>query len=229
MVKGIVLAGGTGSRLYPLTHAVNKHLLPIYNKPMIYYPLSVLMLAGVKDIAIITTYDDQEPFYKLLGNGSDYGIRLTSLIQYEPNGLAEAFIIAEDFLRGDDVILVLGDNLFFGSGFTDIISNVKPPTIFAYKVSDPERYGVVEIKDGQARTIVEKPLKPASSFAIPGLYFLDSRCVDYAKQATPSDRGELEITSVLHKYMLNGGLSVQELGRGIAWFDCGTFDSMLNA
>ncbi|MEC5424044.1 glucose-1-phosphate thymidylyltransferase RfbA [Virgibacillus sp. C22-A2] len=233
-MKGIILAGGSGTRLYPLTKSISKQLLPIYDKPMIYYPISVLMLAGIKDILIISTPEDTPRFQQLLGNGTELGINLTYSIQEEPNGLAEAFIIGEEFIGKDDVSLILGDNIFYGHEFTShlerVSSQLSGATIFGYNVKDPERFGVVEFdSNGQVLSIEEKPIFPKSNYAITGLYFFDNQVIDVAKSVKPSERGELEITDILNEYLIKGQLKVDLLGRGFAWLDTGTHESLLEA
>jgi glucose-1-phosphate thymidylyltransferase len=233
-MKGIVLAGGSGTRLYPITLAMSKHLLPVYDKPMIYYPISVLMLAGIRDILIITTPRDLSSYKRLLGDGKDFGIKLTYVVQKKPNGLAEAFILGEDHIGDDNVALILGDNIFYGQGFSPILRSAKlnssGATIFAYAVKDPCRFGVVEFDDDmRAISIEEKPLKPKSNMAVTGLYFYDNSVVEIAKAVKPSDRGELEITSINNVYLKNGNLKVEELGRGFAWLDTGTHQSLIEA
>lgn len=233
-MKGIVLAGGAGTRLYPITRGVSKQLLPVYDKPMIYYPLSVLMLAQIRDIMIITTQDDQASFKRLLGDGEDFGIRLTYAVQPSPNGLAEAFIIGEDFIGKSSVCLVLGDNIFYGQGFRPMLiqsaSETSGATIFSYQVKNPEQFGVVEFDDEMmALSIEEKPAHPKSKHAVTGLYFYDNDVIGIAKGISPSQRGELEITSVNQRYLERGDLRVQIMGRGFAWLDTGTHESLLDA
>lgn len=232
--KGIILAGGSGTRLYPLTMAVSKQLLPIYDKPMIYYPLTVLMLAGIREIMIITTPQDQDQFQRLLGDGSQWGIQLDYKIQPSPDGLAQAFILAEDFLDGAPSAMVLGDNIFFGHGLPQVLAAADAQengaTVFGYHVSDPEHYGVVDFDaDGTVKTIIEKPAVPPSNYAVTGLYFVDGSAPERAKQVTPSARGELEITSLLESYLTDGALCVEKMGRGYAWLDTGTHASLLDA
>jgi len=233
-MKGIILAGGSGTRLYPVTKGVSKHVLPIYDKPMVYYPLSVLMLAGINDIMIITTSEDCDSFVRMLGDGSDFGITLTYKIQPSPDGLAQAFILGEDFIGKDSVCLILGDNIFWGQGFTPILKNAvnrqKGATVFGYQVKDPERFGVVEFDASKkAISLEEKPKDPKSNFAVTGLYFYDNDVIEMAKKVRPSDRGELEITTLNQMYLERGDLHVEILGRGFAWLDTGTYESMLEA
>ena len=232
--KGIVLAGGSGTRLYPITMGISKQLLPIYDKPMIYYPISVLMLAGIRDIAMITTPQDQEQFQRTLGDGSQWGISLTYIVQPSPDGLAQAYILAEGFLDGAPSAMVLGDNIFFGHGLPEILADADAQpsggTVFGYHVSDPERYGVVGFDEGGvAQTIVEKPDVPASNYAVTGLYFLNGDAPKLAREVQPSPRGELEITSLLEMYLAKGALRVNRMGRGYAWLDTGTHGSLLDA
>lgn len=232
--KGIILAGGSGTRLYPVTMGVSKQLLAIYDKPMIYFPMTTLMFAGIREIAVITTPGDQDQFKRILGDGSQWGLRLEYIVQPSPDGLAQAFILAEDFLDGAPSALVLGDNIFFGDGLPEMLESadakVAGGTVFGYRVSDPERYGVVGFDgDGVANSIVEKPEKPASNYAVTGLYFLDETAPERARAVAPSDRGELEITTLLEMYLGEGALTVERMGRGYAWLDTGTHDSLLDA
>ena len=232
--KGIILAGGSGTRLWPITMGVSKQLLPIYDKPMIYYPLSVLMLAGLREIAIITTPEDQAQFMRLMGDGSQWGLSLTYIVQPSPDGLAQAYLLARDFLNGAPSAMVLGDNIFFGHGLPEMLASADAQamggTVFGYRVADPERYGVVSFgPDGKAHEIVEKPVVPPSNYAVTGLYFLDGRAPDLAAQVQPSLRGELEITELLQMYLREGTLRVEQMGRGFAWLDTGTHGSLLDA
>ncbi|MBT4470625.1 MAG: glucose-1-phosphate thymidylyltransferase RfbA [Rhodobacterales bacterium] len=232
--KGILLAGGSGTRLYPITMGISKQLLPIYDKPMVYYPLSVLMLAGINEIAIITTPHDNNQYRALLGNGSQWGINLTYIIQPKPEGLAQAFILAEEFLNGSESTLILGDNIFHGDGIRELLQKANNSTaaanIFGYHVSDPERYGVIDFDaNGNVKSIIEKPKKPKSNHAVVGLYFLDETAPDRAKNIKPSDRGELEITSLLNTYLEDKSLLVHQMSRGYAWLDTGTHASLLDA
>lgn len=232
--KGIILAGGSGTRLYPITRGVSKQLLPIYDKPMIYFPISVLMLAGIREIAMITTPHDQEQFKRTLGDGSQWGISIEYIVQPSPDGLAQAYILAEDFLDGAPSAMVLGDNIFFGHGLPSLLSEASNQpsggTVFGYRVADPERYGVVGFDaDGKAETIIEKPEVPPSNYAVTGLYFLDGTAPEKARSVQPSERGELEITSLLEMYLEEGSLTVKSMGRGYAWLDTGTHASLLDA
>jgi glucose-1-phosphate thymidylyltransferase len=232
--KGIILAGGSGTRLYPITIGVSKQLLPIYDKPMIYYPISVLMLAGIREIAIITTPEDQAQFMRTLGDGRQWGVQFTYIVQPSPDGLAQAYLLARDFLDGAPSAMVLGDNIFFGHGLPEILAAANNSeaagTVFGYQVADPERYGVVDFgPEGDVRAIIEKPAVPPSPFAVTGLYFLDGSAPDRAASVKPSPRGELEITSLLESYLHDGSLDVQKMGRGFAWLDTGTHASLLDA
>jgi len=232
--KGIILAGGSGTRLYPVTQGVSKQLLPVYDKPMVYFPLSVLMLAGLREIAVITTPEDQEQFRRTLGDGAQWGISLSYIAQPAPEGLAQAYILARDFLAGAPSAMCLGDNIFFGHGLPELLdaadARAAGGTVFGYRVADPERYGVVDFDaDGRARAIIEKPARPPSHYAVTGLYFLDGTAPERAARVTPSARGELEITSVLESYLAEGQLAVETMGRGFAWLDTGTHASLLDA
>jgi glucose-1-phosphate thymidylyltransferase len=231
--KGIILAGGSGTRLYPVTLAVSKQLLPLYDKPMIYYPLSVLMLAGIREIAVITTPHDQDQFRRLMGDGSQWGLSLTWIEQASPDGLAQAYLLTEEFLAGAPSAMVLGDNIFFGHGLPEMMARADARdgggTVFGYRVADPERYGVVDFDGERVHAIVEKPARPPSNFAVTGLYFLDGTAPARARQVRPSPRGELEITSLLESYLAEGALTVERMGRGFAWLDTGTHASLLDA
>lgn len=232
-MKGIILAGGSGTRLYPITKGISKQLMPIYDKPMVYYPLSVLMLAGINEVLIITTPEDNDQFRRLLGSGEEIGCKFSYAVQEKPNGLAQAFVIGADFVGNDKVALVLGDNIFYGSGFSKLVQSFNDVTgaaIFAYEVSDPERYGVVEFDENfKALSIEEKPKEPKSNYAVPGLYFYDNSVVEIAKNIQPSPRGEYEITDVNKVYLQQGALQVGVMDRGVAWLDTGTFDSLSDA
>jgi glucose-1-phosphate thymidylyltransferase len=233
-MKGIILAGGSGTRLHPATLAINKQLIPVYDKPMIYYPLSVLMMAGIRDILIISSPEHIESYKRLFGDGSGWGLNISYAIQPKPDGLAQAFTIGEEFIGDDDVALVLGDNIFFGAGLSDLLAKARErkegATVFAYEVDDPERYGVVELAtDGHAISLEEKPLHPKSRFAVTGLYFYDNKVIEYAKALQPSARGEYEITDLNRIYMEKGALFVEKMSRGYAWLDTGTHDSLLEA
>jgi glucose-1-phosphate thymidylyltransferase len=234
MRRGIILAGGSGTRLHPLTLAISKQLLPIYDKPMIYYPLSVLLLAGVREILIITTPEDQAGFKRLLGDGSQLGVRFEYIVQPRPDGLAQAYILGEEFVAGEPSVMVLGDNIFFGQGFSQMLrsahARTQGATVFGYPVHDPERYGVVELGEGgKVLGIEEKPAKPKSNYAVTGLYFYDGRASEYARSLKPSERGELEITALNQVYLEAGELNIELLGRGFAWLDTGTHDSLIQA
>ena len=234
MLKGIILAGGSGTRLYPITRGICKQLVPIYNKPMIYYPLATLMLAGIQEILIITTPEDQASFVRLLGDGRDLGLRLSYTVQESPDGLAQAFILGREFVGRDRVALALGDNIFFGHGFPDVLRSASErldgATVFGYLVRDPERYGVVEFdREGRAISLEEKPTQPRSPYAVTGLYFYDNQVLEIAANLKPSPRGELEITDVNREYLTRGQLVVEKLGRGVAWLDTGTHESLLQA
>ena len=233
-MKGIILAGGKGTRLYPLTMAVSKQLLPVYDKPMIYYPLSMLMLAGIREVLVITTREDSQQYQRLLGDGSRLGMHFQFAVQAVPRGLADAFIVGKEFIGDDDVCLILGDNIFFGHGMPEILRSAAEletgAVVFAYPVRDPERYGVVEFdQSGKAISLEEKPLKPRSNYAVPGIYFYDNRVVGYAEELEPSPRGEIEITDINKRYLGDGELAVKVLGRGVAWLDAGTHESLLQA
>ena len=233
-MKGIILAGGKGTRLYPLTMAVSKQLLPVYDKPMIYYPLSMLMLSGIREVLVITTPEDSQQYQRLLGDGSRLGMHFQFAVQAVPRGLADAFIVGKEFIGDDDVCLILGDNIFFGHGMPEILRSAAEletgAVVFAYPVRDPERYGVVEFdQSGKAISLEEKPLKPRSNYAVPGIYFYDNRVVGYAEELEPSPRGEIEITDINKRYLGDGELAVKVLGRGVAWLDAGTHESLLQA
>ncbi|WP_067696342.1 glucose-1-phosphate thymidylyltransferase RfbA [Nocardia jejuensis] len=231
-MRGIILAGGTGSRLHPITRGVSKQLVPVYDKPMVYYPLSTLMLAGIRDILVITTPEDSAAFTRLLGDGSRFGISITYVVQPEPDGLARAFVLGADHIGGESAALVLGDNIFHGPGLGTKLNrfdNLDGGAVFAYRVSDPTSYGVVEFADGRAISIEEKPQRPRSNYAIPGLYFYDNDVIEIARELKPSDRGEYEITDINRAYLEQGRLHVEVLARGTAWLDTGTFDSLLDA
>ena len=233
-MKGVILAGGKGTRLYPLTMAISKQLLPVYDKPMIYYPLSMLMLAGIREILLITTPEDSEQYKRLLGDGSKLGMSFEYATQAVPRGLADAFLVGKEFIGDDKVCLILGDNIFFGHGLPQVLRSAAEQEIgavvFAYPVKDPERYGVVEFdENGKAISLEEKPLKPRSNYAVPGIYFYDNRVVRYAEELEPSPRGEIEITDINRRYLNDGELSVKVLGRGVAWLDAGTHESLLQA
>lgn len=232
--KGIILAGGSGTRLYPITQAVSKQLLPLYDKPMIYYPLSVLMLAGIREVAMITTPDDQAQFQRLLGDGSHLGLQFEWIIQPSPDGLAQAYLLAEEFLDGASSAMILGDNVYYGHGLPEILASANAQstggTVFGYQVADPERYGVVEFdRDGRAISVIEKPENPKSDYAVTGLYFFDGRAPALARNIVPSSRGELEITALISQYLDEGSLTVELMGRGFAWLDTGTHDSLMEA
>ena len=232
--KGIILAGGTGTRLYPITMGVSKQLLPVYDKPMVYYPLSVLMLAGIREIAIITTPEDQSQFQRLMGDGSQWGLRFEWIVQPSPDGLAQAYLLTEGFLDGAPSMMVLGDNIFFGHGLPEMLRRADAKsaggTVFGYRVADPERYGVVDFDaHGKVRSIIEKPARPPSNYAVTGLYCLDGTAPQKAARVTPSARGELEITTLLEMYLAEGSLTVETMGRGYAWLDTGTHESLLDA
>ncbi len=232
--RGIILAGGSGTRLYPITRAVSKQLLPLYDKPMIYYPLTVLMLAGIREIAVITTPHDQAQFQRLLGDGSDLGLALSWIVQPSPDGLAQVYLLAEDFLDGQPSAMVLGDNIYYGHGLPELLARADQQThggtVFGYQVADPERYGVVEFdSEGRAVSVEEKPEKPKSDYAVTGLYFFDGRAPEFARAIRPSARGELEITELIERYLHEGTLTVVRMGRGFAWLDTGTHDSLIEA